>query len=141
MTDKANHIAHQATSQAGTPGNGSPAQPHASKPELSPKSKQPLLFSFRGRMLVLAILMLLPCPLIIARLYELQVIRHQEFTDLVKAKQQRIIITPPVRGQIYSADGKILARTPSEVTLLTAEGKWVVGYVPAGAVLLRYKIK
>ena len=42
---------------------------------------------------------------------------------------------------LNGADGKILARTPSEVTLLAAEGKWIIGYAPAGAVLLRYKIK
>ena len=63
----------------------------------------------KGRALAIALLMILPCLLIIARLYELQVKRHDHFTARVNDQQKHFIITPPVRGQIYSADGKVLA--------------------------------
>ena len=63
----------------------------------------------KGRALAIALLMVLPCLLIIARLYELQVKKHEHFTTLVNGQQKRFIITPPVRGQIYAADGKVLA--------------------------------
>ena len=63
----------------------------------------------KGRALAIAFLLILPCLLIIARLYELQVKKHEHYTSLVNIQQKRSIITPPVRGQIYSADGKVLA--------------------------------
>ena len=117
-------IASSAPFQTTTP--ISPHQPTDS--ELASKSKPPNPFSFKGRMLALAIIMLLPCPLIIARLYELQVIRHEEFNDLVKNKQQRIIITPPVRGQIYSSDGIILAGNRAHYDLTIYPSQMDTGY-------------
>ena len=63
----------------------------------------------KGRVLAILLLLVLPCLLIIARLYELQVKKHEHYTALVNVQQKRFIITQPVRGQIYSADGKILA--------------------------------
>ncbi|MBQ9366954.1 MAG: hypothetical protein IJT83_04170, partial [Victivallales bacterium] len=51
----------------------------------------------KGRVLAISLLLVLPCLLIIARLYELQVKKFEHYTALVDRQQKRFIITPPVR--------------------------------------------
>jgi len=40
-----------------------------------------------------------------------------------------------------SSDGKMLSETPSKVTLVSSEGKWLVGFSPEEYAVLRYKLK
>ncbi len=93
----------------------------------------------KGRVLAISLLLVLPCLLIIARLYELQVKKNEHYTALVDRQQKRFIITPPVRGQIYSADGKVLAgnRAHYDLTIHPSQMKTGVNYIRTSNAILK----
>lgn len=93
----------------------------------------------KRRTLAISLILVLPCLLIIARLYELQVKKHSHYTSLVDHQQKRFIITPPVRGQIYSADGKILAgnRAHYDLTIHPSLMRTEVNYIKTSNAILK----
>lgn len=54
---------------------------------------------------------LVGCPILIARLYDLQVNKHEEFKIKVANQQLMDTSIKPQRGQIYDANGKVLAKS------------------------------
>ncbi len=54
---------------------------------------------------------LIGCPLLIARLYDLQITQHEEFKIKVATQQLKDTSIKPQRGQIYDANGKVLAKS------------------------------
>jgi len=54
---------------------------------------------------------LVVCPVLIARLYDLQVNKHDEFKIKVANQQLMDTSIKPQRGQIYDANGKVLAKS------------------------------
>ena len=57
---------------------------------------------------VAALVMLLMVPLVL-RLHQLQVVQGDEILRKTEMQYKRLVVTPAVRGQIYSSDGVILA--------------------------------
>ncbi|MCF7979473.1 MAG: penicillin-binding protein 2 [Chromatiaceae bacterium] len=64
---------------------------------------------FRGRAILLAVLVVLSLALIAARLFQLQVVRHEHFTTLSDDNRIKIQPMPPTRGLIYDRNGVLLA--------------------------------
>lgn len=63
----------------------------------------------RRRIVIAALLVVLFCLVIIARVFYLQVILHDHFTTLSQANRVKIVPIPPTRGLIFSHDGVLLA--------------------------------
>ncbi len=63
----------------------------------------------RNRLLFLVGMLGLWLAVIGARLYDLQVLRHEEFTRRAERQQQRVIELDPPRGTIFDARGRELA--------------------------------
>ncbi|MDX1382942.1 MAG: penicillin-binding protein 2, partial [Thermoanaerobaculia bacterium] len=63
----------------------------------------------RGRFLVFAVVVALWAGAIGARLYQLQVIRHDEFARRAASQQQRVVEIAASRGTIYDREGRELA--------------------------------
>jgi len=70
-----------------------------------------------ARLIALVILLLLLSSLLIGRIWYLQVYQHQRFDVLSKDNRVRLIPVPPVRGQIYDRNGKVLAENIPVFTL------------------------
>lgn len=63
----------------------------------------------RGRLLIAGAIMILLGCLIAARIFYLQVIRHDHFTTLSQHNRVKIVPISPMRGLIFSRDGVLLA--------------------------------
>ncbi len=57
---------------------------------------------------IVALVLLLMVPLVL-RLHQLQVVQGNEILKRTERQYKRLVVTPAVRGQIYSSDGVILA--------------------------------
>ncbi|MBR4674263.1 MAG: hypothetical protein IKP00_07350 [Victivallales bacterium] len=95
---------------------------------MSKEEQAPQQFSFKGRMFAVSLVLILPCLLIVARLYELQIKKYDHYSTLVNKQQKRFIITPPVRGQIYSSDGLVLAGNRAHFDLTIHPSQMRTGY-------------
>lgn len=71
------------------------------------------------RILLSTAVLILPLFLLVGRLYQLQITQGKELRNLTENQYMRLVVTPSVRGQIYSADGEILAgnRTHYDLTM------------------------
>lgn len=92
----------------------------------------------RKRILGNTILLLIPFIILLLRLYQVQIIEglvHRNQTDRQAIKY---VITPPVRGQIYSADGKILAGNKShyDLTMNPSQMRSRSGYIYTSSYML-----
>jgi len=63
----------------------------------------------KGRVAVLSVVLALWAVAIGARLWTLQVVRHDEFVERAERQQQRVVELDPPRGTIYDAAGRELA--------------------------------
>lgn len=59
-----------------------------------------------SRVNILAIILLSVMALFVARLFWLQIIKHEEYAQAAKNSQQRNFVIPAERGQIYMRDGQ-----------------------------------
>ncbi len=64
---------------------------------------------FRGRALFAAIIVMLAFAVLIGRYFELQVLRHAEFSTRAEANRIKLRPLPPARGLIYDRNGVLLA--------------------------------
>lgn len=64
---------------------------------------------FLARTLTAAVLIAALVLMVAARLVDLQVMRHQHFSDLSRGNRVRIEALPPTRGLIYDRNGTVLA--------------------------------
>ena len=65
--------------------------------------------SVKRRTLGVAVLVLLLMAPLVFRLHQLQVIQGNEILKKTERQYKRLVVTPAVRGQIYSSDGLVLA--------------------------------
>jgi penicillin-binding protein 2 len=63
----------------------------------------------RARVVFCALVMLLLCLSILARVFYLQIVMHEHFTTLSQHNRVKIVPIPPIRGRIFSSDGVLLA--------------------------------
>jgi len=70
-----------------------------------------------ARLIALIILLGLLGVLLIGRIWYLQVTSHQRFEVLSKDNRVRLVPVPPVRGQIFDRNGKVLAENIPVFTL------------------------
>jgi penicillin-binding protein 2 len=78
---------------------------------------------FRWRALFLAALVLLSLGLIVGRLVQLQVVRHEHFTTLSDDNRIKVQPVAPTRGLIYDRDGVLLADNVPSYALTIAPEK------------------
>ena len=77
--------------------------------------------SLRGRaFFLLGVFLLLSCVVLIWRLYDLQIVNHEHFQIEVATQQLKDTSITPRRGEIFDANGKILAKS-SIVWNITAD--------------------
>lgn len=74
-----------------------------------PSPEHSIIIRTKRRVILCSILALLPSLLLLARLYEVQLLKGREYRSITRRQSTRFIVTRPVRGQILSADGQILA--------------------------------
>ena len=60
----------------------------------------------RSRTSLLAIILLVAMAIFVLRLFQLQILQHDEYVQRAKASQQRSFVIPATRGEIYMMDGK-----------------------------------
>ena len=72
-------------------------------------NKKQIIYRLRVRIVSCTLILLVLFLLIGMRLYWVQVVDSEIYTETVKHQAVRYIITPPVRGQIFASDGQILA--------------------------------
>ena len=70
-----------------------------------------------ARLVALIMLLGLLTLLLVSRIWYLQVYEHQRFSVLSKDNRVRLIPVPPVRGQIYDRNGKVLAENTPVFTI------------------------
>jgi penicillin-binding protein 2 len=70
-----------------------------------------------SRLIVLVVLLGLLTLALVGRIWYLQIYQHQRFAVLSKDNRVRLIPVPPVRGQIYDRNGKVLAENIPVFTL------------------------
>lgn len=70
-----------------------------------------------SRLVALIVLLVLMSVLLVGRIWYLQVYQYQRFAVLSKDNRVRLIPVPPVRGQIYDRNGKVLAENIPVFTL------------------------
>lgn len=75
------------------------------------------LEAFRGRLLAAALFVLLGFSLLAARLYWLQVVRHDELATQAEANRIAVLPVVPNRGLIIDRNGVVLANNYSAYTL------------------------
>ncbi len=63
----------------------------------------------RRRIVLSALIILFLLGLVLARLYDLQVVGYQHFTTLSDSNRIRIRALPPARGLIIDRNGEVLA--------------------------------
>ncbi len=73
------------------------------------KLKDNLIYFFNSRILVFALLMLVLCGILVARLYRLQIIHGDEYLSNFNIKIKKEQVIPNTRGQIYDCKGRVLA--------------------------------
>ena len=64
---------------------------------------------FRLRVLVIALVVLLAFGLVFARLWVLQVQRHEDLADQAESNRTAVVPIVPSRGQILDRNGVVLA--------------------------------
>ncbi|MBO4344889.1 MAG: hypothetical protein J5833_03985 [Victivallales bacterium] len=91
---------------------------------------------------IAALVLLLMVPLVI-RLHQLQVVQGDEFLRQTERQYKRLVVTPPVRGQIFSSDGVILAgnRAHYDLTLHPSEARNPRGINWTSSDMLKYTTK
>ena len=78
--------------------------------------------TFQARVVVAAAFAVLLVGLVAARLFWLQVVRHDYYADLSQGNRVRIEPLPPDRGIIYDREGRVLAEnTPAYQLTVTRE--------------------
>lgn len=70
-----------------------------------------------SRLIALVVLLALLTLILAARIWYLQILSHQRFEVLSKDNRVRLVPVPPVRGQIYDRNGKVLAENIPVFTL------------------------
>ncbi len=70
-----------------------------------------------ARLIALVILLVVLMLVILTRVWYLQIYQHQRFEVLSKDNRVRLLPVPPVRGQIYDRNGKVLAENIPVFTL------------------------
>lgn len=70
-----------------------------------------------ARLIALVVLLVLMSIALLTRIWYLQIYQHQRFDVLSKDNRVRLIPEPPVRGQIYDRNGKVLAENIPVFTL------------------------
>lgn len=73
------------------------------------KLKDNLIYFFNSRILIFALLMLVLCGILVARLYRLQIIHGDEYLSNFNIKIKKEQVIPNTRGQIYDCKGRVLA--------------------------------
>ncbi len=97
----------------------------------------PKALQWRGYFL-LGVFLIVSCVGLVARLYNLQIVNHERFQVEVAKQQLKDIAITPQRGQIFDANGKVLAKSsivwnvaadPSQIKApkLTEEQKKAMG--------------
>lgn len=76
-----------------------------------------------ARLIALVILLVLLTALLVARLWYLQIYANDRFEVLSKDNRVRLMPVPPVRGQIYDRNGKVLAENVPVFTLEISPNK------------------
>jgi len=64
---------------------------------------------FLSRLIAAAVVILLLTSVLVGRLYQLQVVEHQQFSDLSQGNRLRLEALPPTRGLIFDRNGVVLA--------------------------------
>ena len=64
---------------------------------------------FLSRLIAAAVVILLLTSVLVGRLFQLQVVEHQQFADLSQGNRLRIEALPPTRGLIFDRNGVVLA--------------------------------
>jgi penicillin-binding protein 2 len=77
----------------------------------------------RVRTIVLAVLVMVGLAVIVGRLVQLQVARHEHFTTLSDENRIKVQPIPPTRGLIYDQDGVLLADNVPSYSLTIAPEK------------------
>jgi len=70
-----------------------------------------------SRLIVLVVLLGVLTTILVSRVWYLQIYKYQRFDVLSKDNRVRLIPVPPVRGQIYDRNGKVLAENLPVFTL------------------------
>ncbi len=70
-----------------------------------------LIKSYRFRISILGILSLAAFAAVVARLYHLQVIRHEAYVELARKQQHKKVVLSPRRGEIRDRNGATLANS------------------------------
>ncbi|MFT7527560.1 MAG: penicillin-binding protein 2, partial [Arenicella sp.] len=70
-----------------------------------------------SRLIALVVLLGLLTLALVGRIWYLQIYQYQRFAVLSKDNRVRLIPVPPVRGQIYDRNGKVLAENIPVFTL------------------------
>ena len=66
-------------------------------------------YSVKGRIALFFLIFAFGAAILTARLYQLQITQGEELAEKTEAQYMRSVVTAPARGQIYSADGQVLA--------------------------------
>ena len=74
----------------------------------------------RSRTSLLAIILLVAMAIFVLRLFQLQILQHDEYVQRAKASQQRSFVIPATRGEIYMMDGKTAVPVVLNQTVYTA---------------------
>ena len=96
--------------------------------------------SVKRRTLGVAILVLLPMVPLVIRLHQLQVVQGNEILRKTERQYKRLVVTPAVRGQIYSSDGVILAGNKAhyDLTIHPSEARHPRGINWTSSDMLKY---
>ena len=70
-----------------------------------------------ARLVALVVLLVILSLILISRIWFLQISSHQKFEVLSKDNRVRLVPVPPVRGQIFDRNGKVLAENIPVFTL------------------------
>jgi cell division protein FtsI (penicillin-binding protein 3) len=76
-------------------------------------------FKKGSRPYILAILTLVIMAIFVARLFYLQVIRHDHYVDLARQEQMKQLVIPAKRGEIYALDGNKPVKVVLNETIYT----------------------
>lgn len=71
---------------------------------------------FGSRLWIAAFVMLFFIGILVARLWQLQLIRSESFAELSRSNRMRLIRLPPSRGRILDAEGRVLAENRPSFT-------------------------
>ncbi len=71
----------------------------------------------QGRLVFLGVVLIALVLTLMARVWFLQVYKHEQFDVLSKDNRVRLVAVPPIRGQIYDRKGRVLAENVPIFTL------------------------